>query len=561
MIVDLRGLAARSKRRRSAAIAAAFVIAAFLLSRALYCAFGVRFDAAPLQSFYQFIDPALLRTRLAESIFYLRDQPPLFNLFCGVVLKLAPVHATAVFHIVYFAIGLAWSLGLLWLLIRLGVPCALGAALTVVLLVAPTTVLYENWLMYEYPLLGLLVLSALFLHRYVISRRRFDGAVLFSLLAAIVLLRGTFHLFWMLAVIGCVMLADRANAARTLRLAVIPLLIVLAVYAKNWLVFSDWITGSLYGKLNLAIMALERVPVDERVRLYHEGKLTAASVTRLFDQSIDQFSHLAQPTPPTGVALLDQARKSNGAPNWHHRDMPTVADAYGRDALYMLRHDPGGYWQSVKANARRYFLPAHETYPFHRGTSADHGKLAPLLNAFDRFPGLQFHDYQRAWSLVVLILLAVAFGGLALAGPRALRRRIFESSFSPTADRAVLAFCLFNVLYVSLSTLLLSYADHNRYRFALVPLLAIIIAVAISTALRAWRRGNSNLRVASPRLNPRSDDADTDTRAEANRVRGQQTEDHSGIRRPGEHANLGRQHRPHEEPVRLGRTGPDPNLR
>lgn len=561
MILDLRGVAARSKRRRSAVIAAGVVCAAFFLSRAIYWAFGVQFDASPLQSYHQFVDPDLLRTRLSESIFYLRDQPPLLNLFCGVVLKLAPVHATAVFHTVFFLIGLSSSLALLWLLLRLGVPTVPAAAVSIVLQAAPTTVLYENWLMYEYPLLGMVVLSALFLHRYIVGRRRIDGAILFSLLASIVLLRGTFHLLWLLTVIGGVLMADRPNAARTLRLAAIPLLVVVAVFTKNWFVFGEWIAGSLYGKLNLAIMALERSPVDRRVQLYHEGKLTAASVTRLLDQPVDQFTHLARPTPPSGVPLLDQVRKSTGAPNWHHRDMPAVADAYGRDAWYMLRHDPSGYWQSVAANIRRYFLPAHETFPFHRGLSPDHNRLAPMLNAFDRSLGLQFHDYQPVWALVALVPLAILFGGLAVAGPRRLRRRVFESSFSPAADRAVVAFCVFNVLYVSLGTLLLSYADHNRYRFAVMPLLAILVALAFSTAYRVVRRETPQLRIPWRRPISRSDDADVDTRAEANRVRGKQTEDHSGVRRPGEHPDFGRQHRPHEKPARLGRTGPDSGVR
>ena len=77
----------------------------FALSRALYYAAGVRFDARPLDRFFQFIDPQLLRHRLLESLYYFHIQPPGFNLFAGLVLKLFPVYYASAFHAVYLFCG------------------------------------------------------------------------------------------------------------------------------------------------------------------------------------------------------------------------------------------------------------------------------------------------------------------------------------------------------------------------------------------------------------------------------------------------------------------------
>ncbi|HEX9103253.1 MAG TPA: hypothetical protein VF997_13670, partial [Polyangia bacterium] len=68
------------------------VVACVLGSRLLYRARGVRFSADPVDYYIQFLDPALLRHDLLRSLFYMRDQPPGFNGFVGVVLKLFPVH-------------------------------------------------------------------------------------------------------------------------------------------------------------------------------------------------------------------------------------------------------------------------------------------------------------------------------------------------------------------------------------------------------------------------------------------------------------------------------------
>ena len=57
---------------------------------------GVRFDAHALGIYYQFIDPPLLESRLLESLFYSHGQPPLFNLFLGLVLKILTFPLTIV---------------------------------------------------------------------------------------------------------------------------------------------------------------------------------------------------------------------------------------------------------------------------------------------------------------------------------------------------------------------------------------------------------------------------------------------------------------------------------
>ena len=81
------------------------ILATFALSRlALYSA-GVRFDASTLSWYHQYIEPALLRDRLFESLLNLHSQPPGFNLALGLALKLAPVHFAALIHGAYVLLG------------------------------------------------------------------------------------------------------------------------------------------------------------------------------------------------------------------------------------------------------------------------------------------------------------------------------------------------------------------------------------------------------------------------------------------------------------------------
>ena len=89
------------------------LVCVFVISRLAYhFLLGMRFNADTLTSFWQFIDPLLLKTELFKSLYYLHSQPPLFNCFLGVILKLFPDSFAAVFQWIYLLIGLIFSVSL-----------------------------------------------------------------------------------------------------------------------------------------------------------------------------------------------------------------------------------------------------------------------------------------------------------------------------------------------------------------------------------------------------------------------------------------------------------------
>ena len=172
------------------------LIACWIISRLIYLLyFGLRIDIGPLSSYLQYIDPALLRTSLLQSTFYLREQPPGFNLFLGIVLKIFGDHAVSAFQACYLGCGIGLAVVLFLLLRRLGALPPIAFFVAALFCLSPITILYENWLFYTYPLTFLLSLSALFLLRYRESARTLDAAVFFWILAAIVMSRGIFHAF------------------------------------------------------------------------------------------------------------------------------------------------------------------------------------------------------------------------------------------------------------------------------------------------------------------------------------------------------------------------------
>ncbi|HEV7501472.1 MAG TPA: hypothetical protein VGQ33_15765, partial [Vicinamibacteria bacterium] len=121
----------------------------FVVSRALYAFAGVRFNDGPLEVYWQYLDPFLLRTRLGESLLYLHSQPPLFNLFLGLALKTGDEHA--VFVPTFLALGLIVYAGSFLLLRRLGVSAWIAFGLATWMATSPSFVAYESWLFYSLP--------------------------------------------------------------------------------------------------------------------------------------------------------------------------------------------------------------------------------------------------------------------------------------------------------------------------------------------------------------------------------------------------------------------------
>jgi hypothetical protein len=99
-----------------------FVVVSFGASELLARALGIRFASETLGTLYQYLDPAILKDDLANGLYYLHAQPPLFNLGLGGVLKLFPESFPLAFSMLLGASALALLLAMAWLIRRLGVP-------------------------------------------------------------------------------------------------------------------------------------------------------------------------------------------------------------------------------------------------------------------------------------------------------------------------------------------------------------------------------------------------------------------------------------------------------
>jgi hypothetical protein len=455
-----------------------FLTCVFIVSRLWYYRLGVRFDASPLGEYLQYVDPGLLRHSLLESVFYLHGQPPLFNLFLGVVLKLFPTGYPAAFAAIYLALGLALLLTTYMLLVRTGVPVWLSAFIALVFSASPVTILYENWLFYAYPITVLVSLSVLVLQRYAERERRVDLTAFFVLVTLLSLTWAAFHLVWVAATVILVLLSIRNRAREIAVLGAASLLVVTSLYAKNYALFGTFGCGTIYPNMNLALMTTQRLP--NLRRLARRGDI---SRTSLVPVGSGLAVYRVPLDDPTGIDVLDQVVKTGGGSNWHHIAYLEIADKYFQDARWVLREHPEIYLEAVRRNVRRYFIPASNTYPFkYETTNANTAVLKRSIAAFNLVLAGRIGGRRVGWHMIVAFPLAILCGTILLT--RRGRDWLNVRADSPSPRRVTIAFCLVTVTYLFLVTALISAGDQNRYRYMATPCYLILLGQLATLSMR-----------------------------------------------------------------------------
>lgn len=448
----------------------------FALSRWLYAKAGVHFEADTLTSSWHFIDIHLLQTDLWRSVFYLHTQPPLLNLLTGLGLQLFPTAYERVFHIGFLMVGWVFALSIYFLGNKLGFPCNLSLALAIWFCLSPSAIVYENLYSYVYPIPAALTLSAVFLARFLETRRPLDGLFFSFLLACLALTWSLFHLVWLLGCIAIVWLALKGARRRALWL--LPaLLLVTAWYAKNALLY-DAFSASTWGGLNLFKIVTYDISGETRKAWVKEGRISALSLVPPF-RSPEVYLRYFPQTPVTGIPLLDAYETSTGYRNQHHRVYAPAGEQYWNDSLRMIALAPHLYLKSVWRAAYIFF---HSASDFKHIMDIRHpiDALDTLWNRLFYGQWLKdetlseraerFSPGHFAWLLTIGFFLALG-GSLAYLWQE--RARLSEPR------PALLLFLLWNVVFISLVSVTMEIGENNRFRFTLDAILSLMLVFAL----------------------------------------------------------------------------------
>jgi hypothetical protein len=442
------------------------MIGLFAAVHAFYWLLGLRFDSSTLNWYMQFLDPALLRTRLLESVFYLHSQPPLYNLFLGLTLKAAAGHEIAAFWAIYLGWGLTFYLALFALLRRLGVRRSLALALSTLFMASPPFVLYEHWLFYTFPLALLVTASALLLLEALRRGGFWRWTAFFAALVVIAATRSLFHLAYLAVIAAGLALVWRRERRQIALAALIPFALLFGLYAKNLALFGKF-TSSTWMGMSLWTMTARNLPAAERERLVAQGAISAVSLVDRFADPENYPPAYFQVKRFPDVPVLSVLKKGSGFPNYNHQGYIALSEQYLADALAVLRLAPRTFvtgslraWFSYfRAGSDNLFLlPAHRAALAIPEAFYDTVFFGKLPFDLTDIPGLPIYTDSKGHYVYLFLVFGLPL--LALYG----LWRAWRGPAEP-ATRLVILFLCFNILYVAFIGNALETGENNRFRF------------------------------------------------------------------------------------------------
>jgi hypothetical protein len=470
------------------------ILACFAVSRVLYFLAGLRFEAArPLADFFQIVDPVLLRDRLFETAWYMHTQPPALNLFIGLVLKATPSidAASVVFAVCWLVLGVLLSVLLYQLQREFSVYPVVAMLTTAWFIVSPGVVLFENLLIYEYPLLVMLLLATLALGRFVRTGKIVYAGTFFTALVLLAFTRSLFHLLWVVLVVaGCLWASRAANRSKSVWvLATLQVALVFGLFLKNYLLYGQF-TSSTWLGVNLCTLTTHQLPDDLRQQLIRDGVISGASAVDA-PASLRYYANYFHPVPKTGVPILDQDVDSTGRDNFNNLEYFQVYKYTAQDAKVVLKRYPQVLAKSMAVAWFTYFFPT--------GDFPDFRVNRPKIFGWDRaFNVVFFGQWKDATDRKALRREGIGPGLILYMGTYLVIAlpllfgygcwRWWRAWTITPRDRAFLAslgFMLFNIFFVTGVANTLSSFENNRYRFPLDGYFVTLLGMAISQWLES----------------------------------------------------------------------------
>lgn len=450
-----------------------WVVAVFAASEVLARCLGIRFASQTLGTLYQYLDPVVLREDLARGLYELHAQPPLYNLFLGIVLKLFPVSFAASFSALYGAMALGTLLLMAWLMRRFQIPDGVNGAVCLLFALSPGFPVYRYWLFYTLPVAFLLVSSAVSLTVYLEKSSR-AALVMFSVTVfAIMMTRSVFHPLWLIVVAAALapLVHERHDRKRFLIACAIPLLATNLLFLKNYV-----LVGSYAGSTWLGLSLTKRWPLSqsEVAKLKSEGKLPPFWQRRPFQEPdhYRRFGFFEYGT--SGHPVLDAAYKSNGEPNFNHRDYVAISDALLEADAGLIASYPGRYLRRVVTSVMLFLQPGPNSVHF-------------LVD----YDFEKVHAYRDAWTQYVFLGGDVERPIRMLAPPPNLWLVLFPVLLVVGArarPRGPFVFMLVCIVWVTAVTNLVEIGENDRMRWEVEPFLAILFAFTLSRGLVFLRR-------------------------------------------------------------------------
>lgn len=406
-----------------------------------------------------------LRGDLLGTIWNLHAQPPLYNLYGGIIGTIFyPAHLVAL-HLIHIVLGGVMSALLYAIIYQTTGRQWLAFVIALILALNPSLILYEAYPLYTFMTAFLVVLAVYWMALHAASRRSWPLVALVLTVNLLILTRSSYHVALLVPLLALVTVVARSR--RVLVVSLLICLLSVGWYGKNLAQFG-FFGGSSWSGFNLWRVASAGYSPDELATLVDEPVVLELGAFAFPSQYTAYGFDRTSDYP--GLGRNDQ----------HNINIPDVAAVYGANALRLIRHDPGRYLRTVGDAYEIYVCPSY-TYkhlidnviemPTHI-LLARHALYLTFIGdwlgeAVDR-PVCSALFFAIPASLVI-------FGLLLLADGRLSPHRWLDA----IRRRPVMVLMALLIIYGVLSGTMFEIAENDRFKFEIEQIIFAFMAILV----------------------------------------------------------------------------------
>ena len=468
------------------------------LSLALYYRHvaGIRITADPERDtwdwFWQTLPTDLLRSNMLESLWNLHAQPPIHNLYGGVLLKLFEPHHLEWMHHINMVLGGLMTVMLYRLTARLTARLANGrwipTVTSLLLATSPALILYESYILYTLLAAFLGLCSVYWLVEFQFSQRLRHLLLCVLCVNLLMLTRTVFHLTLLAVILPFVAIVARHAALhssalhwrRAVGFAMLLSLPTVGWYAKNQVKFGFFGATSWSGQ-NLWKIAISNVSGGQATEFLRDLELDpAATNVRVFSapSAYQRYGFRAHSTIPA----LNRNDHNN-------INMIGISRMYGTNAVRVITHDPLQYLRTVSYAYGVYCRPAseYEYLYINRTRMRRHEQVYSdwiLGRSFCRWLG------RNTWlepGSILYFLLPICLLGHCIAFIRRTRVRLSAMVHELCREPAML-FSAGLIAFATVISCCFDYEENMRFRFVIEPILFAYLATLAARGLNRGRQ-------------------------------------------------------------------------
>jgi len=441
------------------------LLAFFIISRIFIKLSGVTFDYRALITYWQYLDVESLKHNLLISLWYQHSQPPVFNFLLGLILKCSGSYAPVAFEIIFLWITFINACLLLHIVKTVTVAGRLPLFISLLYLLSPATILFENELFYTSFISMLLLLIVYFIITFQNKQSWLNTAGLFCMLTLLSLTKSIYHLVWLCLTAGILLMAWRNRYAfgKIVTGALFSILMVTGWYVKNYVIFGSFSPSSWTG-LNLSRIVFHEVEVRDADNI--------ASVYPFLPISF--YSRYISGDYRTKFAgLNDQVllteTKNDSIINLHHAGYLEVSKKYMNASVGYIQQHPLTYLTHVAKSFVIFFSPASSYFRVQRNNNKI--RYYDLLYSFN-LSHFSTSEEERKLLLAVSAIptFCIYLVTFFLLVKEAVKRKYFS---------AVNAFAVLTILFVLGVSTFFEYGENMRFRYEAQPLFLILFAQVI----------------------------------------------------------------------------------